>query len=491
MPNDKSDNRRRPVLSSLREMLGLEGDAFTSAMKEAVWVPGGVDQLADIIVRSLSMDDQFRLTQELPDVPEVMALVGRLLIALNDHPDRKELGQAVMERAQKMGPEAVHYLSPYSWYPPVDQVRSVLVSPYRLHAPSLMLRMIWGGEFEGIEAVWMIRFGADDLGEVYFVTDDGEKAVFEETQWVELDMEQALSLVTAAGLVHSAVNHRFPFDGMTGVGLWMVLAGGREVAPWIDAAFALESDALTPVETALAQVNALNAGDFLAAYDLLDPETRPEEIVPYIEERGQEREGQGELWRLDADPRPEEGGEIHVGLRGWYRLDQAMVDRHMEMALRRDGDGHWRIRRMETVGEETVSAEQVDQYLANHPRYYAQLAIGDLEQLAELLPGPASGQSEHAVHFSSGPDFDYRRPFDIGESQDLTFTIVLDDEVFVMVWARDEILLHREIARLQSNGAAADVIRSGVMDLVTLERVQEAAEVGSEAVIRLLDARAH
>ncbi len=488
MSSDKSYRSGHQVLNTLREMLGLEGDAFISAMREAVWVPGGVDQLADLIVRSLSPDDQYRLTEELPDVPEVMALTGRLLLALNTHPGRQALGQEILQRARKVGPEALRYLSPYTWYPPVDQIRTVLVSPYRLHAPSLMLRMQWGGEFEGVEAVWMIRFGAGDLGEVYFVTDDTEKAPFEEMQWIELTMEKALSLITSAGLVSSAVSNHFPFDGMTGVGLWMVLAGGREVAPWIDSAYALEMEPLSAKQAALAELNALNVGDFLAAYDLLDPENRLQDVLKYIEETAAERSQQGELWRLDSGPVTETGDTATLVLRGWYRQGSHMVDRAWETDLRRDGEGHWRVRRMDVVSEETVNEDHVDQYLRNHPRYFAQLAIEDMENLAELMPGPPDGQTDRAVHFSSGPDFDYRNPYDIAQSQDVNFTIVLDDEAFAIVWASNEILLHREISRLQEQGAAAEVILSGVTDLVTAERIQDATDEGSQAVNRLLRA---
>lgn len=490
MSNDKSDKDGYPVLSTLREMLGLEGDAFVSAMKEAVWVPGGVDQLADMIIRSLSPDDQYRLARELPDVPEVMALVGRLLIALNEHPSRKSLGDSVLERAHKLGPKAVHYLSPYSWYPPIDKIRTILVSPYRLHAPSIVMRMQWGGEFEGIEAVWMIRFASGDLGEAYFVTEETDKAPLDEMPWMEITMDQALSLITSVGLVQSAVNNRFPFDGMTGVGLWMVLAGGREVAPWVDAVFALESEALSPEETALAEINALSAADYLAAYDLLDPTGRPEDVLQYINDQVEAAKTQGELWRLDAGPAEQESGRARVVLRAWYRSEAGLLDRAYEMILGLDADSHWRIQRMDVVAEEAVAEDQVAQYLANNPRYYTQLRVHDMEELADSMSGPPVSQSDGAVHFSSGPDFDYRLAYDIGASQDLTWTVVLDSDVSVVVWANNELLLRREVARLQEEGAAGDMLRSGVMDLFTLDQVQEAADNSSERLESLLESAA-
>lgn len=486
MSHDKDDTEKFRVLSSLREMLGLEGDSFISAMREAVWVPGGVDQLADIIVRSLSTEDVYRLTRELPNEPEVMALVGRLLVTLNDHPEREALGQSVIARARKLGPKALHYLSPYSWYPPTDEIATILVSPYRLHSSSLMMRMQWGGSYDGIEAVWMIRFGAGDIGEAYFITEELDKAPFVDMKWVEVTMDEALSLITAVGMVQSAVNNRFPFDGMTGVGLWMVLAGGREVRPWIDGSFVLEAEELSPEEVALAEMNALNAGDFLAAYDLLMPEARPEDVLDYIGQQVAAMDETGDLWRLHNESAAVYDGRAILQLRAWYRVGDEMIDRILTLDLVRGSDGHWRIHQMDMLSEEAVEDSQIAQYLARHMRYYAVLSVYDMEGLAELLPGPPNQQTARAIHFSAGPDFDYRCAFDIGNSQDLMWTVILDQENHLIVVARDEIALRRETARLQDEQAVGETRRTGVIDLFTLEAAQHTAEDGVEAVERLL-----
>jgi hypothetical protein len=488
MSNDKSDRGGRPVLTTLREMLGLEGEAFIGAMKEAVWVPGGVDQLADMIIRSLSVEDQYRLTRELPDVPEVMALIGRLLLALNDHPRRKDLGAEVIARAQQLGQQAINYLSPYSWYPPVDKIKSIRVSPTRLESSTITLRMQWGDEYEGIEAVWVIRFAAGELGEVYFSTDEADAEGLDELPWMTLDMDQALSLITAAGMVQSAVNSRFPFDGMAGVGLWMVLAGGREVRPWIDGSFELEAHPLGPQEVALAEVNALSAGDYLAAYDLCHADWRNEDVLEYIAERIKERPATGELWRLDAGPVEQKGGAPSVTLRAWYRVDEGLVDRAYEVDLLADEAGRWRIARMDLIQEGSVDEAERDQYLANNLRYYAQLPVLDMEELAELMPGAPVSQSGGAVHFVSGADVDYRHPYDIAKRQDLTWTVNLNGDITILVSASDEILLRREVQRLQDEDAAGDILGSGTLDLALLDQISEAANEGADRLEHLLAA---
>ena len=487
MPNDKSDRGRYPVLSSLREMLGLQGDTFISAMKEAVWVPGGVDQLADIIIQSLSIEDQYRLAQELPDEPEVMALIGRLLIALNDHPKRQELGASVIKRAEKLGERATRFLSPYNWYPPVDQIRTILVSPYRLHGASIMMRMQWGGDFEGIEAVWMVRFAAGDLGEVYFLAEDTDKGPLNEMKWMEISMDQALSLITSVAMLQSSVNNGFPFDGMAGVGLWMVLAGDREVAPWIDAAYALEVDRLSAEETALAEMNAVSAGDYLAAYDLMDVCARPDDILEYIANKVEEAKTQGELWRLDASTALDTEKGTQVNVRAWYRTDSEIVDRSYLVRLGEDANGYWRITGLEQLAEEGLGETEVEQYLAHHPQYYAELEVVDMEEMADAMSEPPHGQTSNAVHFSAGPEFDYRQPYDLGRSRDMHWTVTMGDDLAVLVWASNELSLRREVARLQEEGAAGSVIRTGVMDILMLDRVQDAADQGAEPVRILLD----
>lgn len=488
MSNDKFDRGGYPVLSSLREMLGLEGDAFVSAMKEAVWVPGGVDQLADIIIRSLSPDDQCRLTQELPDEPEVMALIGRLLMALNEHPKRKELGESVMKRAKKLGERAQQYLSPDNWYPPVEDIRTILVSPYRLHAASIMMRMQWGGEFDGIEAMWMIRFAAGDSGEVYFITEDIDKEPLNEMRWMEISMDQALSLIASVSMVQSAVQNHFPFDGMVGVGLYAVLLGGCEVNPWVDSAYLLEAQSLTPQEVALAELNALGSDDYLAAYDLLDASARPGDVLQYLHEQVNESKTQGDLWRLDASLVVEEENYAVVSVRAWYRTDEEIVDRAYQMTLAPDANRFWRIIKMELVAEAGLEDAQLGQYLANHPRYYTELTVADMEVLAETMSDPPQGQSLNAVHFSSGPEYDYRRPYDIGTSRDMHWTVILGEDITVLVWASNELSLRREIARLQDEGAVGEPLRSGVMDLLMLDVVQNAADEGPQQVELLLGA---
>lgn len=491
MSNDKVDRGGRPVLTTLREMLGLEGDAFIDAMKDAVWVPGGVDQLADMIIRSLSVEDQYRLTRELPDVPEVMALVGRLLLALNEHPRRKELGAEVIARAQKLGEQAFNYLSPYSWYPPADKIESIRVTPTRLESSTVMMRMQWGGEFSGIEAVWVVRFAAGELGEVYFSADDSDTAALDKMTWLTLTMDQALSLITAAGMVQAAANNRFPFDGMAGVGLWMVLAGGREVQPWIDGSYELQATALTSQEVALAEVNALNAGDYLAAYDLGHPDRRSSDVLEYISEcisRGAEN---GELWRLDAGPVVEEKGTASGNLRTWYRVGERLVDRAYAVELTTDEAGRWRILRRELIQEQPVDEAELSQYLTNNLRYYAQLPVADMEELAELMPGAPISQSGGAVHFATGSEVDYRRPYDIAQGQELTWTVNLNGDLTILVAAGDEILLRREITRLQDEGAVGEIQRSGTLDLTLIEKIREAANDGADHLDHLLDTAAH
>ncbi len=487
MPNDRDDKGRFRVLPSLYEMLGLTSDAFVGAMKEAVWVPGGVDQLSDIIIRAFGQNELARIIQELPDIPEVMALIGRILIALNDYPERETLGQEVIARARQAGPAAIRYLSPYSWYPPVEEIREFLVSPYRLHAASLMMRMRWGGTFEGIEAVWVLRFAAGSSGEAYFVTDGAEQQAFDEMQWQPITMEDALGLITLVGLVQSAVNNQFPFDGMTGVGLWMVLAGGREVRPWIDASYALETEPLSAENAARAYVNALNNGDYAAAYDLLAPDARPDDILDYIEQESADMPAAGDLWRLDAETRVPADHRPTLVAEAWYWTDDQLWERQTEMEMVRDADQHWRIARIDVKSERALDESSVERYLGQYPRYYAILPIQDIEDLVDLLPAPPTRGGEGVVHFSDGPEFDYREPFDMGASRDVDWTIILGEPGYVMIFARDELLLRRELTRLQDDEAVGDVARTGVVDLLTEDRIQRAAEDGPDALKGLLD----
>lgn len=486
MPRDDEKGKFR-VLASLGHMLGLTGDAFISAMKEAVWVPGGVDQLADLIIRTLSTDDVARLVQELPDVPEVMALVGRLLISLNDWPGRADLGQQVIERARAVGPDAVQYLSPYSWYPPVDQIEEILVSPYRLEGASLVLRMRWGGSYQGIEAVWLLRFGAGMVGDAYFITDPEQSTGFESMTWQPLTMDQALQLITLLGLVHSAVNDRFPFDGMVGVGLWMVLAGGREVRPWIDASFFLERDALSGVEVALAYGNALNNSDYAAAFDLLANGTRPDDILDYIRDAVEARKQAGDLWRLDAEVQDEGTDTLHLVLHGWYRTQAGLVARETAISVARDGAGQWRVSRVATTAEQAVPDRERDQYLAGNPRFYALLPVYRMEALADMLPGPSALQQEGVLFFAQGTDVDYRRPFDLGAANSMAWTLMSAESGYLIVFARDEVSLRREVARLQQQQAVGEADRLGVVDLMGQEALQEAAASGLDAVFGLID----
>lgn len=491
MSNDKSDRGGRPVLTTLREMLGLEGEAFTAAMKEAVWVPGGVDQLADMIIGSLSVEDQYRLTRELPDVPEVMALIGRLLIALNDHPKRQALGEEVISRAQRLGDSAIQYLSPHSWYPAAEKIRTVLVSPTRLVSSTLVLRMLWGDEFEGIEAVWLLRFAAGDRGEVYFSTDDADKSDLDEMSWMTLTMKDALRLIAAVEMVQSATSKHFPFDGMAGVGLWMVLTRGRDVRPWIDGSYALQAEPVSPQEVALAALNALNAGDYLAAYDLQHPNLRPPDILEYLQHCTDERPRSGDLWRLDAGPVDERnGGAAAVMVRAWFQSAAGLIDRAYDVELTCDEAGHWRITRLDLVDEQAVGDSARDQYLANHLRYYVQLPVLDMEELADLMPGSPVSQSGGAVHFVAGPDMDYRRPYDVARSQELTWTVNLNSNLNILVSGSNELLLRREVVRLQSEGAVGDIVRSGTMNLDIMDKIQEAATNGSDRLTDLLDAEA-
>lgn len=487
MARDKDDKSKFRVLASLGEMLGLTGDAFINAMKEAVWVPGGVDQLADLIVRTLSPDEVARLVQELPDVPEVMALIGRLLIALNDRPDREALGRSVIQRARQLGSEALKYLSPYSWYPPVDQIEEILVSPYRLHAASLMMRMRWGGSYRGIEAIWLLRFSAGAIGEAYFITDAEQHEVFDEMAWKSLSMEEALSLITLVGMVQSAVNNRFPFDGLVGVGLWMVLAGGREVRPWIDSSYLLEQEPLSPVEVGLAYMNALNNDDFAASYDMLLEGARPDDILDYIQDKAQEAGHRGELWRLQAEVLEEHAEAVTLALHGWHRVEDRLVDRNTEVSLRRDDQGYWRIVRSHVTQEEPVKDADLAQYLVRHVRYFALMPVTDMEVLAELLPGPSSLDQEGVFHFSQGTDFDYRRPFDIGTANDLEWTLLADEPEYLMIFARDEVTLRREVARLQQHRAAGEPDRLGTVDLPQQEVLRDLAEEGLDALFEFFE----
>lgn len=487
MARDKDDKNKFRVLASLGQMLGLTGDAFINAMKEAVWVPGGVDQLADLIVRTLSPDEVARLVQELPDVPEVMALIGRLLIALNDRPDREALGRSVIQRARELGPDALKYLSPYSWYPPADHIEEILVSPYRLHAASLMMRMRWGGSYQGIEAIWLLRFSAGAIGEAYFITDVEQHQVFDEMAWKSLTMDEALSLITLVGMVQSAVNNRFPFDGMVGVGLWMVLAGGREVQPWIDSSYLLEQEPLSPIEVGLAYMNALNNDDFAAGYDMLMEDARPADILDYIRDKVQEAAGRGELWRLEAEVQEEQAEAVTLALHGWHRGEDGLVDRQTEVSLRRDDQGHWRIVRIRVTQEEPVNDEELAQYLARHIRYFALMPVMDMEVLADLLPGPSSLDQEGVFHFSQGTEFDYRRPFDIGTANDLEWTLLADEPEYLIVFARDEVTLRREVARLQQNRAAGEPDRLGTVALPQQEVIRHLAEEGLDALFEFFE----
>lgn len=487
MPKDRDDSKRPRILTALRDMLGLPGDAFLGAMKEAVWVPGGVDQLADIVVRSFSGEDLVRLIDELPDDPEMMALIGRILVTLSEHPDREALGQAVMERARAAGPKAVQYLSPYSWYPPKDQIEEILVSRHRLHDSHVTLRMRWGGEYQGIEAIWHISYAIGEVGEVYFVTEEASSSGYDESAWQTIDLDHALGLITAAGMVQSAVNNRFPFDGMTGVGLWMVLAGGREVIPWIDAAYALEHDEATARETVLAEGNALSAGDLLLAYDLLDPSLRPADVLDYIDEQMARRPELGRLWRLDVEPNIDEDRAARMTLYGWYLRDGAIWDRVMAVETARDADSHWRIRRWDVTSERPLPDADLDQYLTMHPRYFAVLPVYDLESLAELLPETSEQLHDGVLAFASGNAADYLKPYDVATSQAMLWMVMLEDDGQVVVVASDELSLRREVQHLAEQGAAGEPYQTGMMNLMDVEQLKAAAKEGPEALASLLD----
>lgn len=474
------------VFNLLSEMLGLQGEAFIGAVKEAVWVPGAVDQLADLIMRSLTPDDVAQLVGELPDEAEVMALIGRLLIGLNDHPDRLALGKAVITRAREIGSDAERYLSPYAWYPPVEAIEEIVVSPYRLHAASIIVRMKWGGQFTGIEAVWMIRYDASDVGEAYFVTDDAHRESFDEMLWWPISMDQALGLITAAGMLQSAVNERFPFESMTGVGLWMVLAGGREVVPWIDCAYALEHETLAAHEVVLAFLNALNNHDYLAAYALMDAKARPIEVLDYIGNKMQSQES-GELWRLGVEVQRQSEIDAEVDAEGWYWVDRTMVRRHWNFVLGLDQDQHYRIQAQQVMEAEELSETILQQYLSRHPRYYAEVAVTDLEDLADVLDEPPIVLTEGVLYFSGGPEFDYRQPFDVGLATDLSGTILVEDAgVTMLLFHRDELSLRREIARLQDEEVIGEVFRTGTVTLIQEDDLKNAAADGFDVIDAML-----
>ncbi len=491
MPKDREDSKRSRVLTALREMLGLPGDAFLGAMKEAVWVPGGVDQLADIVVRSFASEDLVRLIDELPDEPEMFALMGRILVTLSEHSEREDLGQEVMERARNAGPKAVQYLSPYSWYPPKDQIEEILVSYHRLHDSHVTLRMRWGGEYEGIEAIWHISYAIGEVGEVYFVTEEASSSGYDDAAWQPVDLDHALGLITAAGMVQSAVNNRFPFDGMIGVGLWMVLAGGREVIPWIDAAYALERDMPTAREVVLAEGNALSAGDLLLAYDLLDPSLRPNDVLDYIDEQMTRRPDLGRLWRLDVEPNIDEDRAARMTLYGWYLRDGAVWDRVMAVEAARDAASHWRIRRWDITSERRLPDADLNQYLSMHPYYFAALPVYDLEALAELLPETSESLHEGVLAFTTGEATDYLKPYDVATSQTMLWMVMLEDDGQVVIVASDELSLRREIQHLGDQGATGDAQQTGTLNLMDVERLKDAAKEGPEALAALLGSLPH
>jgi hypothetical protein len=239
---------------------------------------------------------------------------------------------------------------------------------------------------------------------------------------------------------------------------------------------------------ALAELNALGSDDYLAAYDLLDASARPGDVLQYLHEQVNESKTQGDLWRLDASLVVEEENYAVVSVRAWYRTDEEIVDRAYQMTLAPDANRFWRIIKMELVAEAGLEDAQLGQYLANHPRYYTELAVADMEVLAETMSDPPQAQSLNAVHFSSGPEYDYRRPYDIGTSRDMHWTVILGENITVLVWASNELSLRREIARLQDEGAVGEPLRSGVMDLLMLDVVQNAADEGPQQVELLLGA---
>lgn len=487
MADDKRKTGKVRALKTIGDMLGLTGEPFKGAMREAVWVPGGVDQLADMIIRSLSSNDLVRLIDELPDFPEVMALIGRLLIALNDHPDREAVGHRVTARARVLGSEAMRFLSPHAWYPSAEHIDEILVTPYRLHGASVMVRMKWGGQFAGIEALWMLRFAAGLTGEVYFMNEEPDQGSFDDMLWQSITMDQALGLIALVGMVQSAVNNRSPFDDMTGVGLWMVLAGGREVRPWIDCSYALEHEPLDAVEVALVYVNALNSEDYLAAYDVLDTESRPQDVLAFIAGEVESLERQGTLWRLEVFSDECRETDADVKLYQWFWTGIAIEQRELSLHLRVDDQEHWRIQRVEALSATPLPDRVLQAYLTRHHRFYGLYSVSDIDALAHAMDMDPEYETESVVGFSSGPEFDYRRPFDIGNSSDLDWIVLLEGKGELLVFARDEILFRREVSRLQQQQLIGNALQTGTADLLRKEQMELTAEQGSEALGKLLE----
>ncbi len=483
MSKDRFGAGGSSILGWLGDMLGLEEESLIWALKEAIQVPGGIDEIADLIIQNVSFADQIRLARELPEEPEVFALLGRLLVALQRHPGSFSLRTLVLARARRLGEPALQHLSPRSWYPDTEQIRTVWVSPDRLSSPFMMMRMQWGGEFEGLEALWLLRFGEGERSDAYFVAGDDETNRFAEMPWMELSLPQALSLIASTVLVQSAVEGAIAFDSMVGLGLWMALGGNGDVPPWVEGLHELQAQPLDAADTARMEFHALNAKDYLAAHSVLDPRLRPTELLSAIRCGRRQEEERGELWRLDSVLEEVADGQAVVHVEAWYKQAGDVVRCRYEVRLHRVDEGPWLIWQLEVLGEEGVDIRQVERYLERHPRYWAQLNVLDLQELARVLSATVKSGNPSGLHFGSDSTLDYRLAFDIGSHAPLHWTVVPGEEARLLVWARDELLLRREVVRLQEEGAVGEMLRSGMMDLVQVRQAQTA--VDERAVERL------
>lgn len=456
-------HRDRPrMLRSLGEVLGLDSDSFISAMKEAVWVPGAVDQLADVIARTLSLDDIRWLLNDLPEEPEMMALVGRLLLLLNDQPDYQLLAERVRLRAQQLGPTAQQFFSSTSWYPPVSEIARVLVTPTRLQSPSMMMRMQWGANYQGIEVVWLLRFDANARTEAYFISDASDRDTTEQHPWQTISRNQAVSLLGALMLARQQESGQMAFDGMVARGLWLELCQGKPVKPWIDAAYALQSDPLSIEQVAIAAIEAADVGDFLAVYSLFAIPSRDKDILSFLTGQQDLWARRGRLWRLAVKSSEVQSSTATVVLQGWFRLHNRTMQGTFAITLMEDRPGQWKIRDIEQRAWGPWVLEEERAYCTGHPRYWAQMSVEHMGFLGESMPGLPIRQRQDALYFAHEVMPDYRVPYDLATRQDLGW-IVLPQDNLVVILASDEILLHRDIERLRDNGSTSGLDRTGII----------------------------
>ncbi len=467
------------------QFLGVSQAEFVRALTQAEHVPGAIDSLVDSIRALLTPNEIAQVIRELASMPAAFSLIGRIEgLYPSDFRIQREI-ERFHRIAILRGEKMVDMWSPKHWYPPLEDIQQVLVTRHRMQGSSILIRMAWGEEYDGVQALWMVRYDGTGLPSLNFVVDQ-DLLSQEPLDWTHVSLDEALGLMETARLMQSI---RSPYSiedaNCAAVNFWRALTQDKTPTELVDWAYRLEGQEMTPEKVAFVFVHAKTQGDLVLVYDLLTESERPKSLKEYLKNQWTQFEGYDVVKTELTASQTLADGRRRVIITVWDNNGQGLEQYQFRLGLMQDDRGQWRVHSVKESIHRPAEVTENTRALTSLSVPVGFFPLLRAEEFHLDLPGAVPAyESPLVVTFVAGQDMDYQMPLDLSLQWRYRWSVV--ENSYVILMALTDELYQIEMERLKGMGRIGAPLHEDTVRFLDIEELLAMAEDGIDAALKHL-----